>query len=455
MNILFIYTNINGFHDDCYSFGLASIVSVTRAEGHDARVLIVRSREEYANVLNAFHASRPDVVGFTSVSSQFSFVTEIARLIKTRFPDSITVCGGIHATINPECIMRAGALDALFVGESEYAFLEFLKKLEKGEDYKDTDNLAFVDNGRCVVNRLKPLIKDLDTLPFPDKEVYPFQEGVRKYGYAHLLFSRGCPYSCSYCSNHAIAERYGIARNHPRYRSVESSLREIEEVSVKFSPRRIIIGDDVFGLDRKWREEFCREYPKRVKMKFSCLLRANIVNEEFVRMLKSAGCDRVSIGIESGNDHVRNDIMNRKMSSEQITAAFDLARKYGFQTNAINIIGVPGETEEMLWDTIRLNRRVKPTSSGVNIFYPYKGTKLGDWCFEQGLVNEDKYYTFSNERRETILNYPDDYKKRLSYYMKNWEYLVYPFDVKRRILNPLRKTAVWPYVRAVKRKLTK
>ena len=145
--------------------------------------------------------------------------------------------------------------------------------------------------------------------------------------------------------------------------------------------------------------------------------------------------------------------MNRKMSNKQIVKAFNIVRKYGIRTNAINIIGVPGETEEMIWDTIKLNRRIKPSSSGVNIFYPYKGTKLGDACFEKGLVDEELYYSFSKERRETVLNYPEEFKERLVYYHQNWHKLVYPFDMKYRLKRLLIILRLWGFISILKRRV--
>jgi len=415
-------------------------------------VVVVKTKDDYAKVLEEVSTLKPRVIGFSSVSSQFSFVKEIADLVKTRHPGIITVCGGVHPTINPSCVSETRSLNGIFVGESEHSFIEFLRKVEREESYKDTDNLAYMENGKLVVNRLKPLIADLDTLPFPDREVYPFEENLKTTGHVTFFFSRGCPFTCSYCSNHAIAKTYGIPRNFTRYRSPESSIREIEDTMERFRVGRIYIGDDIFGLDKAWRREFCEKYKKRIKAQFGCLLRADIITEEFMRLLKDAGCYRAEIGIESGNEYVRNKIMNRNMSNDQIIRAFDIARADGLETNAINIIGVPGETEEMIWDTVRLNRRVRPTSSGVNIFYPYRGTVLGDRCFDQGMVNEYLYNTFSNERRDTVLNYPEDVRKRLLFYRDNWESLVYPFDVKRRISRLIKNRSAWKYLRKIKRR---
>ena len=451
MNILLIYTNVNGFHEYCYSFGLASIVSSVRLKGHNVRVLIVRSKNEYFSVLEEIRRTNPRVVGFSSVSSQFPVVKDLSELIKKKFPDIITVCGGVHPTINPGCVLDADHLDAVFVGESESSFNEFLDNVKNGKPYEHTDNLAYSKLDKVIVNKLKPFVTDLDSLPYPDKEVYPFDESLKTLGYAPFFFSRGCPYSCSYCSNHAIAKAYNMSSNTPRYRTPGSCIREIEDTARRFPISSVYIEDDIFGLNREWREEFCEKYKKKIKIRFGCFLRANVIDETFVRLLKGAGCYRISIGIESGNEYVRNKIMNRHMSNEQIIKAFELARRYEIETNAINIIGVPGETEAMILDTVMLNKRVRPTATGVNIFYPYKGTKLGDYCFEQKMVSEQMYDNFSNERRETVLNYPEEFKKKLDHYRKNWEALVYPWDVKRHLLRFIRRTFVSDYLRKVKR----
>lgn len=451
MNILFIYTNITGYHAGTYAFGLASIVSVTRASGHNTKLLMVKDKECFPKILERIADFKPRVIGFTSVSSQFSFVKEIAAIIKEKFPDIITVCGGVHQTIYPNCILEAKSLDAIFVGESENSFIEFLQKIEKNENYRTTDNLAYAQNGIVKINKLKPFITNLDSLPYPDKEIYPYADTLKATGHAPFLFSRGCPYLCSYCSNSGIANRYGMERNISRYRSVESSISEIEQTIERFDTKSIWIQDEIFGLDKKWRFEFCMEYKRRIKIKFICLLRINVIDEEFIRLLKDSGCSRILIGLESGNDFVRREIMNRYMTNEQIIKAFDLVHKYGIENIAINMIGLPGETEEMVWDTIKLNRRINPSRSAVNIFYPYKGTKIGDSCFEKGLVNESIYSGFSNERRETVLNFPEDYKKRLLYYYENWESFVYPHNYGKRLLQFLKKTVIWGYLRKLKR----
>jgi anaerobic magnesium-protoporphyrin IX monomethyl ester cyclase len=453
LNVLFVFPNVNGTYQESYSFGLAAIVSMTKESGYNSKVVYINTRSGYQDVLSEIATFRPQVVGFSSVSSQFNYVTELAKVIKKNNPHIITVCGGVHSTINPACILECKYLDGVFVGESDYAFIEFLEKVENRCDYKDTDNFAYSVNGKLVKNKLKPLITNLDILPFPDKEMSPYREYVEWNNFTPFIFTRGCPYLCSYCSNHAIAETYGLQRNTSRYRSPELCVSEIEKVINMIPTKLIYISDEVFGLNRKWRDGFLAEYKRRINKKFMCLLRVDVVSDEFINDLREAGCCQISFGIESGNDYVRKEIMHRNMSNKQIIKAFDVVHKYGIRTSAINIIGVPGETEEMIRDTIRLNRMIKPTVSGVNIFYPYKGTKLGDKCFKEGLVNEELYYSFSKERSETVLKYPEEFKEKLIYYKQYWHCLVYPYNIKygfKRLLLILR---VWSFASILKRRV--
>jgi radical SAM superfamily enzyme YgiQ (UPF0313 family) len=143
--------------------------------------------------------------------------------------------------------------------------------------------------------------------------------------------------------------------------------------------------------------------------------------------LANSYCERIQFGVESGNDYIRNVVMDRDMPRETIVKAFKLADKYGVETSALSVIGAPGETKEMLMDTVELNREINPTAnSGANIFYPYKGTPLGDRSFSEGLVNLKKYNDFSNERRESVMNYPEEWLETLKYYRANWEKIIYP-----------------------------
>lgn len=461
MRIIFVITNINGTYGDAYSFGLASIASIARDKGFDYDYAVINTPRDHAGFLDFVEGYQTRVIAYTSVSSQFMFVKQLAQNIRQRYGNTVVqVCGGVHATIFPECITQVPALDGIFIGEAEYAFSDFLDKVSKGEDYHAINNFAYSNNGNIVKNPLYPLITPLDELPFPERKKYGYAKFVKRDGYATFWFSRGCPYLCSYCSNHAIAKTYGLSVNKPRYRSPQRCIEEIKELMKEFSIKKVFVGDDTFGLDKKWMREFCTLYAQQIKLPFMCHLRVNIVNKELMKYLKRAHCVHVSCGIESGNDYIRNEIMKRNISEEQIVSAYALFKQYGITSNAINIIGTPHETIDAIWDTIRLNRKVNPNSSGVNIFYPYRGTQLGDYCFEHGLVDEQAYGNFSTERRSSVLKYPAEFKKELEYFHKYWPILVYNKYKMYRLVRLYAARflknnfpSLWETIRNVKRKV--
>ncbi len=451
MKILFCYTNINGFHADSYGFGLAYIMGVTREAGHEIKLVSILDKEGYCEVIDTFKEFKPKVVGFTTVSSQWSFAVELANLIKEIDPKVTTVTGGVHTTLNPECILETDKMDAVFMGDSEYSFLEFLQKIEKNESWESCDNIAYIKNGKVIKNKKKKLLsnEELDKLPHPDRTSYPFSKVMDILGIAPFHFTRGCPFTCSYCANIGLAKVYGMNRYNIRSASPERCIQELEEV-IEANPEigtkyMIYILDDIFGLNKKWRREFLALYRERIKVAFVCLLRCDVVNEDFIQDLQRSYCYKIQFGLESGNDYIRNVVMDRKMENSSIIDAFALAHKYKIRTCALNVIGVPGETEEMLWDTIKLNRRVRHSEhlfeSGCNIFYPYRGTPLGDKCFKENLVDIEKYHDFSNERRQSVLAYDQEWLDKLVYYHSNWTKLINNENILTESFNKLINTS--------------
>jgi anaerobic magnesium-protoporphyrin IX monomethyl ester cyclase len=453
MKFAAVYTNVNGFHYEAYHFGLASIVSMARQAGHDVTVSTIETAEEIPGVIDEIVAYAPKVIGFTTVSSQYHFVKEIAAELKKRLPDCIVVAGGVHPTISPNALLETDDIDVFFIGESEFSFVEFLEKVEAGEDYRGVENLAYKLDGKVHKNPNKPLIDNLDVIPYPDREVYPYAETLKKVGYAPFFFSRGCPFLCTYCANHALAMVYGKKTNPVRDRSPESCIQEIEFVLDRYGIDAISIEDDVFGINKKWRREFLSLYKERIQprgVKFMCLLRVELAKEDFIAELKEAGCTQIFFGVESGDEEIRTVMMARRMSNQVIIDAFDLCRKYGIDTLAVNIIGMPGESKQQIKNTIKLNRRIKPTVSAVNIFYPYRGTILGDRCFNDGLVDMERFETFSKERRDSVLNFPASHRRMLQRYHRDWQLLVNPYDLKGWIIWALRRVGLFETVRTIK-----
>ena len=445
MNIRFVYTNINGFHYDNYHYGVGSLVQKCVDEGHTVSVNVILHKNKFADFEEDIKNSPPDVVGFSSVSSQFAHCQELAKIVKQHSSKIITICGGVHPTLAPEEVIDAKFIDFFLRGEGEVALSEFLRRIKNKENYYDSPNMCYEKDGELVKNDLMPLTKDLDIFPIPNKTIYPYYEAsIKRTKTAPFFFTRGCPFTCKYCFNQFWAQIYDRNRNYPRFRSAEVCIKEMEDVVSRHIDdiEYCFIGDDIFGQNGKWRKEFCDKYKERIfkkyGMKFMILMRVEMIKPKLLTLLKDSGCFRIFFGVESGDEIQRKEVLDRKMSDSTIQSAFDLCREYGLETLAVNIIGFPDETEEMIKKTIKLNRKLKPTTSGVNIFYPYRGTELGDKCFKENLVDMQIFDNFDNERRESVLNFSEDHHEMLLHYYNNWTNLVQPVWSRQRF-EPLLK----------------
>lgn len=424
IDVLFIYTNINGFHSDTYNFGIGYLSSVLKENGFDTELAVVKTRRDYRGLLRAVKEYRPKVVGFSTVSSQFIFVSELAEMVK-KAHDCVAVAGGVHPTIFPDCIFSAPHLDGIFVGESEYSFLDFVSKVTKRLDYKGVDNFYYVSDGRLVKNRLKPRVKDLQELPFPDRYIYDYQSVINENGgMTTILTSRGCPFHCTYCSNIAIGQVYKEDKNYIRYNSVDKTLEEIDILRSKYKFESLWFISDLFILNRNWLSEFLDKYKKTFDIPFMCQIRPNICTRDILFDLRDAGCYKIFIGVESANDHIRNGVMKRGITRMQLENTFNWAKEAGLETLSANIIGVPDETEESVMETIEFNKKVCPTVVGVNMFSPYEGTQLGEYCTAKGLLKKTNLRVFF-DRQQSRLAIPTISDRKLMHLYDEFQYLVY------------------------------
>jgi len=426
MKIFFILPDVNSFHKLEIHFGIAYIAGYLKKNGYnDIKFTTVSSLDDYDRVVKEVDAFKPDIVGFTSVETQFRNVINLSKLIKENH-HCLIVCGGAFPTIYPDCIKDAPHLDAIMRGECENAFLNLVQAMENKRDFHDINNICYFNkqDDRVVMNPLLPLENDLVQIGFPDREIFNFQDVIDSYsGAAPFMFNRGCPYNCSFCSNHALAAVYGNPKNMTRRRNVDSCLAELLEVKARYRFDIIHIWDDLFTSDRKWLYDFLDKYKKEVRKPFMCTTRSNLCDDDLFMKLKEAGCYRVHMSLESGNDFIRNRVMKRNISRDAIVKSFSLAKNYGVEISASSIIGLPFETEEMIKETIDLLGKLQVESPGVNIFYPYKGTRLREVCEEYGMIDLGIKYDIQ-ERRESILDLPHINKSRLLYYQQNFEALV-------------------------------
>lgn len=363
--------------------GVLGISSFLKSKGHESKIIIeVRPRK----IMDEIRLFSPHIVGFSCMTGMHLWALETAKAVKEMKKGTFILFGGPHATLYPK-IIESPPIDGICLGEGEYAALELAEAIDKKTSFAETPNLWIKDNGGIIKNKMRPLISNLDELPFPDRSHYKKYDYFRKNTLGFFMAGRGCPYDCAFCFNMSLSKMQ--PGKYIRYRSPLNLMAEIEEYRREYPLKRIHFHDDTFILDKKWLFNFLAIYRDKIKIPFSCCLRANLADEEIIRALKESRCDLVSFGIEHGNEVIRKKLLKKNISNEQIVNTANLLKKYGVRFKTFNMMGFPDETLEDAYETVMLNQKIKPDYPWCSIFTPYPGTELGDYAINHEFVAPD------------------------------------------------------------------
>jgi radical SAM superfamily enzyme YgiQ (UPF0313 family) len=420
MKVLFVYPDI-GTRGSArhFSTGIGYLSAVLKEKGHETS-LIYWCGQPLQVIKKKIMDFSPQLIAFSSMTTQFRHVLRLGWSLVGE-TEAVLIGGGSHVTLEPESLKHS-PLRAICRGEGEEALPELIDRIKEGKGARAVKNFWWKDNGLIYHNPLRPLFSDLDSLPFPDREIFDYQTIVDSdFGQASFIFSRGCPFNCSYCSNHAFHQLYG--EPYVRFRSVDKALAEIEQVASRYHFKTIVFDDDTMTADIDWLKGFLDGYRQSFHYPFDLNIRVETVEENLFRLLKESGCRKVSIGVECGNEKLRKDVLRRRMNDREIIECFNQARLAGLKTKSFNLIGFPGENSLTFRDTIRLNQIINPSSLILNIFYPYPGTDLYELCREKDYLGEERENF--RERDDTILNLPDFPRKDILKFYRQFGYLVY------------------------------
>lgn len=367
--------------------GLCYLSASLKRAGHQARVLDCEAQGlNITKILEIVAQDRPDLIGITATSPELANALAIAAELKAKVKIPI-VFGGVHVTIFKEQLLRDHpAVDFGVVGEGEETIVELLESLDRPQNYPAIQGLIFRDGAEIRQNPLRPLIPDLNLLPFPDRSGQPpelYFRNVPVAGYqttAAFMSSRGCPCHCTYC---AIEQIPGWRR--VRYRSAENVVDEIEYLVRELKIQHISFNDDVLTMNRARVYDICREIHRRnLKFTWEGLSRADCVDLNLLKTMRAAGFVRISYGIESGNpDILKSTCKNETL--EQIAEAFRITREAGIIARGSLIIGLPFENRRTVEDSFRFVNRLEGIDQVIiNILQPYPGTKVRDMV-QQGV----------------------------------------------------------------------
>ena len=405
-NILFVIHDLN--YANFVPIGVASLIGTLEFYQHTIK-LICPENEDVIAVMDSF---QPDIVAYSVLTGSHSKYLKTNSWLKSKY-DFISVFGGPHPTFFPEIIEETG-VDVVCVGEGDITFVDFLEKIGTSE-LKEARNLWIKMDGVIYRNPVRPYIKSLDEIPLPNYEIF-YQKfaNLSENPIKHFLIGRGCPYNCTYCFNHSLHQIYNDNVNRIRYKSPTYIIDELKSVTEKFHTECIYFRDDIFVSKNTWLEEFIPLYKNEIGLPFICQLRIEMINERLIRKLISAGCVSVSLGVETGNEKLRREVLNRPMSNTRIVAACDILKEQKMPFCVNNMVGIPGETLTDLFETLELTQRLGPSYSWFQIFQPYPKTRLAEYAKEMNLFNVsyDKISQTCHER--TALEFSHTYKRQIN-----------------------------------------
>ncbi|MDP2939816.1 MAG: radical SAM protein [Candidatus Omnitrophota bacterium] len=396
------------FHRNAEWIGIEYLSSILKKAGHETELIfdpgagdveykfrfIEKIFDVTEKMIKMAKAYKPDLIAFSCLTNLYPWVNKMSRLIK-EVMDVPIIVGGLHPTLLPEYVIKNPYIDMICIGEGEEALLELVESMQSGCINYSTKNIWFKRNGEVIRNPVRPLIQNLDSLPFPDKSLF------RKYGCfserIYVMTTRGCPYQCSYCYN----SYYKKLLNFPgfsylRRRSVRNVIDELKFFKSQYPIREVFFCDDIFTIDDKWIKNFCIIYKKEINLPFKAFVHPKTVKREIMKLLKDAGCIYVDIGIESGSEEVRRKILKRHMSNQDIINAAKILKEVGIKFCTLNMVGLPTETAQQMRETYELNKIIKPDGAIVSIFYPYPKTELADFCLENKLIAPEEYEKICN-----------------------------------------------------------
>ncbi|NQS90687.1 radical SAM protein [Patescibacteria group bacterium] len=381
-----LFANMKNINPELYQLGIAYLGAVLEQKGH-----LVKFFDFFDIPFNVIERKfirkvkklKPDIVGFSLLTMNRISSFRLVKNIKAINPNIKIILGGIHCSTLYEQILLNFPVDAICVGEGESIINELVENIDDPKKLKKVKGIAFLDNKEVIVTHPAEPIKDLDSLPFPKHESFL----TDKSDVAYIMSSRGCVSKCIFCSTQVYWRTW-------RSRNPKKVVDEIEYIKRKFpNIKHIWFYDDNFTLDNQRVIEICKELMRRkVKVTWSCGGRVHPISYEMLKYMKKAGCKLITFGIESGSPRILKG-MKKFITREQIIRAFKLLKNAKMNIGALLIVGLPGENDKTVNETIDMLKKVKFAAPGVAILEIYPNTELYELAKQKGLLDDNYWLT--------------------------------------------------------------
>lgn len=380
--------------------GVAALSAYVKAHGHESTLvyepkpfssnsgpdspffarLLEPTAEETAKRVAA---TRPDVIAFSSYTITHRWSVEVARALKRIAPTPI-VFGGPHVSGAPANSIRESAIDAVVEGEGEGALLDLLECAQEDRFGRtDVANAWFKGDGGPLVNKVRPLIADLDDLPWADKSIFYDSIPVFEREF-YIVSRRGCPFRCSFCEYSIFPKQYP-GEKPVRRRSVEHVIGELAHWKARGNVTKIFFWDAIFTLDIHWMKDFADAYRREIGLPFECYTHPHAMSREMARTLSDAGCSMVRVGVQTVNADTLAE-MDRKGNRDQVRATLDHLHEFGVNYALDHILGLPGEGPEDQREAIRFYNDARPARIILHWMTYLPGTTALDRAESDGIL---------------------------------------------------------------------
>lgn len=373
---------------------LGTLLALLRARGHELS-LLGAARPDLEQIKSALARELPQLIYADIATVCVDAARRVLEYIQQHefLP---MVAGGAYPSVDPSGCLSLPGVQAVVIGEPDASLPTYLERVQDPAAGQVVLGIWSRDERGLAQPDLPPLVEDLDSLPFPERELFGYDAHVRQTGALEIAVGRGCPQQCAYCINdwfESIYEKHGVW---VRRRSPANILDEIDQLRTRYPDAKSIrFLDHAFALDTGWLSAMLDAYRQRSPLPFRCHLRANALTLETVKLLADHRCAVADIEVISGSDFLRNDIFDMNLSGEQIRAAFEWLHTAKIQTRAVVYLGGPYDCEASLAETHALLREVQPRAVDVRPYYPFPGTRAREVGQDNGWIHvrgEEQYH---------------------------------------------------------------
>ncbi len=361
--------------------GISSIAAVLEKKGYEVSIIDASvDGTPLEEIVEKVKEINPDLIGLSCIFVSYHHaIVQLAKMLKDQY-DVPIILGGNHATALSHHFIEKEGIDFVGKGEGEALMPPFIEALNSNSDLKKVEGLVFKENGKIIDTGPGPILKDLDDLPMPAYHLFD----MKKYKAFELMYSRGCPFKCTFCASQVVFTRK------VRYKPIEHTIGELRYLVDNFGNLPTVFYDDTYTLREKHVMKLLqRMIDERFNLKWRCATRVSVIKPAMLDKMKEAGCIQIKFGIESGNDEMLLKL-RKAIKVSEVREAVYLTKKAGIMCSTFFMIGNIGESKESVFDSFRLIKDIRPSTASFAIAIPLPGTEMAEELEETGMVTQEE-----------------------------------------------------------------